>query len=397
MSRPFEGVRILDFTQVFAGPFASYQLSLLGAEVIKVERPGGEDLRYTAEAKDWADRGLSPMWIAVNANKRNIALDLKHPKSVEIVKRLATESDVVMENFRPGVMDRLGIGHEALAAVNPKIIYCGVSGFGQEGPARDVPAYDGRIQATSGIMSVTGHPEMGPTRAGFAVCDAIAGMTSAFAVSSALYQRTHTGKGQFIDVAMFDSALAFLAPMVCEYTLADTKHVQYGNMAVSRKPTSNLFPVKDGHILLSVNSEKQFIGLMNAIGRSDLLEDPRFADWDLRKENEAALQEAIKDAFAEADAETWAARLDEADAPAARIWSIGEAVAHPQLDHREVLQTIDSSDGPMTVVGSGFTFAHGGGTLERPPAQLNEHAEEILAEAGYAASEIEAFRDEGVF
>ena len=189
MSRPFEGVRILDFTQVFAGPFSTYQLALLGADVIKVERKGGEQMRFAPGSKEWADRAMAPTWCAVNANKRNIALDLKHPKSVEIVHRLAAKADVVAENFRPGVMDKLGIGYEALRALNPRLIYCAVTGFGQEGPARDAPSYDGRIQATSGIMSITGHPESVPTRAGFAICDALSGMTAAFAMASAIHQR----------------------------------------------------------------------------------------------------------------------------------------------------------------------------------------------------------------
>ena len=169
MTRPFEGIRVLDFTQVFAGPFATYQLALLGAEVIKVERQGGEDMRRAPGAPEWAERNMAPTWCAVNANKRNIALDLKDPKSVEIIHRLVANTDIVAENFRPGVMDRLGIGYEALSKINPRLIYCAMTGFGQEGPARDAPSYDGRIQATSGIMAITGHEDGVPTRAGFAV------------------------------------------------------------------------------------------------------------------------------------------------------------------------------------------------------------------------------------
>ncbi len=187
MTRPFEGVRILDFTQVFAGPLASYQLSLLGADVIKVERPGGEDMRGTPRRTDQADLETAPGWIAINANKRNIALDLKNPVVIEIIKRLVVDADVVVENFRPGVMDRLGIGYDALSAINPTLIYACVSGFGREGPLKGEPSYDGKIQAMSGIMSITGHEGMGPIRAGFAVCDATAGMSAASGVASALF------------------------------------------------------------------------------------------------------------------------------------------------------------------------------------------------------------------
>jgi crotonobetainyl-CoA:carnitine CoA-transferase CaiB-like acyl-CoA transferase len=238
---------------------------------------------------------------------------------------------------------------------------------------------------------------MGPTRAGFAVCDALTGMTGAFAIASAIRQRDQTGKGQMIDVAMLDSTLAFLSPGVADYTVAGHEQGQFGNMAISRKPTANLFKVKDGYILLAVNSDGQFEGLMKAIGRPDLLDDPRFADWQTRIENEAPLREIIEDVFAEADAKTWEKRLAEADAPASRIYSIADAVNHPQLAHRDVLQQTEGPDGPITLVGTGFSYAHGGASLERPPPEVGQHTEEVLAEAGFDAGEITSLRDEGVF
>ncbi|MFP6749811.1 MAG: CoA transferase [Alphaproteobacteria bacterium] len=396
MSKPFAGVRVLDFTQVFAGPFGTFQLALLGADVIKVERPGGEEMRNGPLSKEWSDRGMAPGWLAINANKRNIALDLKEPQAIAIVKRLAAKADIVAENFRPGVMERLGIGYEALSLVNPRLIYCAVSGFGQNGPERDTPSYDGRIQAVSGIMSITGHEGTGPMRAGFAVCDAIGGMTSAFAIASALFQRTHTGKGQCIDVSMLDSTLAFLSPLVSEHTTTGHIHGQYGNQAISRRPTANLFKVGDDHLLLAVNTEKQFKALMEAIGRPELLDDPRFADWHGRTEHQAALREIIEAAFATADIATWDARLAAAGAPASQVRTIAEAIKHPQLEHREVLQSVDSPFGELKLIGSGFRLAHGGGGIERPPAAPGEHAEEILAEAGYNTTEIAAFKDTGV-
>ena len=214
MTRPFEGVKILDFTQVLAGPYASYQLALLGADVIKVERREGEDMRRTPLSREWAERGLAPGWQAINGNKRSLTLDLQKPEAIEIVKKLAAEVDVVMENFRPGVMDKLGIGYEGLSAINPKLIYCAISGFGQTGPERLGAGYDGKMQALSGIMAITGHEESGPTRAGFAVCDVLTGATAAFGVSSALFQRSHTGKGQLVDVSMLEATLAFLSGQV---------------------------------------------------------------------------------------------------------------------------------------------------------------------------------------
>ncbi|MDE0725755.1 MAG: CoA transferase [Alphaproteobacteria bacterium] len=386
---------MLDFTQVFAGPFGTFQLALLGADVIKVERPGGEEMRNGPLSKEWSDRGMAPGWLAINANKRNIALDLKDPSAIEIVKRLAAKADIVTENYRPGVMERLGIGYEALSAINPGLIYCAVSGFGQNGPERNTPSYDGRIQAVSGIMSITGHEGTGPTRAGFAVCDAIGGMTSAFAIASALFQRTHTGKGQCIDVSMLDSTLAFLSPLVSEHTTTGHIHGQYGNQAISRRPTANLFKVGEDNLLLAVNTEKQFKALMAAIGRPELLDDPRFADWHGRTEHESALREIIEGAFATGTITEWEDRLAEAGAPASQVRTIAEAYRHPQLDHRDVRQSVDSPHGELSLIGSGFRLAHDGGSIETAPVRPGEHAEEVLAEAGYNEDEITAFKSAG--
>lgn len=394
-TRPFEGVRILDFTQVFAGPLASYQLSVLGADVIKVERPGGEDMRGTPRSADQIGAKTTPGWIGINANKRNLCLDLKHPSAIDIVKRLVVDVDVVMENFRPGVMDRLGIGYDALKAVNPRIIYCCVSGFGREGPLKGEPSYDGKIQAMSGIMSVTGHEHMGPTRAGFAVCDATAGLTAAFGVASALYQRTHTGEGQLVDVAMYDAALTIQAPGVADSTIAGRKLKQYGNRAISGRPTADLFPVKDGNILLAVNSEKQFVALMKTIGREDVLSDPRFADWSLRLKNEDALKEIIYEIFADADAATWEARLVAGDVPCAQVQTIEEAVNHPQLAVRDFMQPIDVDGEEKQIATTGFQLEHGNARLENGYAELGEHTDDVLAEAGFSTADIQAFRDTG--
>ena len=395
MTKPFAGIRVLDFTQVFAGPFGTFQLALLGADVIKVERPGGEEMRNGPLSKEWSDRGMAPGWLAINANKRNIALDLKDPSAIEIVKRLAAKADIVTENYRPGVMERLGIGYEALSAINPGLIYCAVSGFGQNGPERNTPSYDGRIQAVSGIMSITGHEGTGPTRAGFAVCDAIGGMTSAFAIASALFQRTHTGKGQCIDVSMLDSTLAFLSPLVSEHTTTGHIHGQYGNQAISRRPTANLFKVGEDNLLLAVNTEKQFKALMAAIGRPELLDDPRFADWHGRTEHESALRKIIEGAFATGTITEWEDRLAEVGAPASQVRTIAEAYRHPQLDHRDVRQSVDSPHGELSLIGSGFRLAHGGGSIETAPVPPGEHAEEVLAEAGYNEDEITAFQSAG--
>jgi crotonobetainyl-CoA:carnitine CoA-transferase CaiB-like acyl-CoA transferase len=396
MSQPFTGVRVLDFTQVFAGPFGSYQLALLGADVVKIERPGGDDMRFGPPNKEWSERGLGTGWLAINANKRNIALDLTKPEAIAIVKRLAETADVVMENFRPGVMDKLGIGYEALSKVNPRIIYAAVSGFGQTGPERATGAYDGKIQAMSGLMSITGSKESGPTRAGFAVCDAIGGMSLAFGVASALFQRTHTGKGQLVDVAMLDSALTFMSSFVVDYTVGGHLQGPSGNRAQSRLPTADLFKVKDGHLLLAVNNDKQFMALAKAIGHPDLPKDPRFVDWPSRIENEVALRAIIEEVFASADAATWDERLTAADVPCSRIWSLAEVVKHPQLQSRTILQKVDSPYGEVELLASGIRYAHGGAEVKRFPVLPGADTDAVLGEAGYSAEEIAKFKGDGI-
>ncbi len=396
MSKPFAGVRILDFTRYLAGPYGTYQLALLGADVVKIESREGDDMRGQLADRMWAERKMAPSFLAVNGNKRSITLDLRRPEAVEIVKRLVIGADVAWENFRGGVMDRLGLGYEALSAVNPRLIYCAVSGFGQTGPERTTAAFDGKLQAMSGIMSITGEPASGPTRAGFAICDTIGGVTAALAVASALYQRTHTGRGQLVDVAMLDAALAFIPGPVSEYTVAGIEQRQIGNGSVSRKPTASRFRARDGYIVLAVLTERQFASLMRTLGCADALDDPRFKDWPARTANEPALREIIETALATDNPKSWEARLTAADVPCGSIWTIDEIVRHPQLEHRDVLQTIESRYGPMRLVGAGFRLAHGSPGLEREPPMLGEHTDEILHEAGYAAEEIERLRRDAV-
>jgi len=392
LTRPFEGVRILDFTQVLAGPYASYQLALLGADVIKIERREGEDMRQSPLSKDWAERGLAPGWQAINGNKKSLTLDLQKKEAIEIVRRLAAKADVAMENFRPGIMDKLGIGYAALSAVNPRLIYCAISGFGQTGPERNQAGYDGKIQALSGIMSITGHDATGPTRAGFAVCDVLSGATAAFGVASALFQRSHTGKGQLVDVSMLEAALAFLSGPIADFTVAGHRQALSGNQAVSRRPTANLFKAGNGHLLLAVNNEKQYQALIRALGLEHTKDDPRFVDWAARKENETALRALIEEKLATRDPKEWEKVLDEAGAPCASIWRIEEIIDHPQIAARKALQTVQTPYGELRFAGNGFQLAHGGGRLDRMAPRLGADVDTVLGDVGYNAAEIAALR-----
>ena len=395
MNPPFHGVRILDFTHFLAGPFGTFQFALFGADIVKIEPPGGDDTRTTTVDRKLAAEKMAPAFMAVNSNKRSIILDLTKPEAVEVVKRMVRDADVVWENFRPGVMTRLGLGYEALSAINPRLVYCALSGFGQEGPERDTAAFDGKIQAMSGIMSITGDPAGGPMRTGFAACDLIGGMTSAFAVSSALFQRTHTGKGQYVDVSLLDSTLNFLGTQLTEYTMTGIRQGQFGNLSVSRKVTAHRFKAGDGYLVLAVLTEKGFVNLMHAIGREDALADPRFRDWFSRTEHERELRAIIEGGMASGTAEEWGRRLTAADVPCATVCVISEVVEHPQLAYRQVLTEVDTPFGRTRVPGPPFLLAEGAGGVHACAPILGQHTAAILREAGYDDDAIARMRGVG--
>lgn len=396
MSKPFTGVKVVDFTRVLAGPYGSYQLALLGADVIKVESREGDDMRFGNRSNDWEKRGLAAPWVAVNSGKRSITLDLKKPKAIEAIKRLIEKADVVIENFRPGVMANLGLGYETLRVLNPKLIYCAVSGFGQVGPLAKTAAFDGMIQAMSGLMSITGFEANGPTRVGFAGADVMSGATAAFGVASALYQRTHTGKGQLVDVAMIDAVMGYLAQQFTEHMMTGRVHGQSANLSVTRKPTGDLYKTKDGWIVLAVMTEPQFQRLMKTVGREEALTDPRFVNWPTRIDNTKALHDIIEEVLKQQTSAQWVERFAKDDIPAGRVLSIPETAQLDLFQHRTVLQDVQTEHGPIRVIGSGFRLEHGGGSVDRPPATLGQHTDEVLGEAGYTPAEIAEMRSEKV-
>jgi crotonobetainyl-CoA:carnitine CoA-transferase CaiB-like acyl-CoA transferase len=387
-AKPFSNVRVLDFTHYLAGPFSTFQLALQGADVIKVEPIGGDGMRLSPVSREWSERGLAPGWMAVNANKRSITLDLAKPEAVEIIHKLASQADLVVENFRPGVLERLGIGWSQLSVLNSRLIYCAISGFGSTGPERGTASFDGKIQAMSGLMSLTGVAENGPMRAGFAAADVTAGMMAAYAMACALYQRTHTGVGQFVDVSMLDAMLNFLSLPVAEYTVSGFRHTQFGNRSVSRKPTADRFRCADGFIVLAVLTDKQFTRLMQTLGCEDALQDARFADWFSRTENATALREIIESAMQDGDPKSWEQRLTQADVPCATVYSIAEIVDHPQILHRGLLRTTETPFGAVRLVGPGFTMAHGSGGIDRPAVLPGTNTDELLGSIGYSDAEV---------
>lgn len=383
MNSPFHGVRILDFTRFLSGPYATHQFALQGAEVIKIEPPAGDDARTITVDRELAADKMAPAFMAVNSNKKSVVLDLKEQACADAVKQLVRSADIVWENFRPGVMDKLGLGFDALRRINPKLIYCSISGFGHTGPECAAPAFDGKIQAMSGLMSITGEPEHGPMRAGFALCDVLSGMTAAFAVAAALYQRTQTGKGQHVDVSMLDASLSFLSTQVADYTITGAPQRQAGNLSMSRKPTADRFRCGDGFIVLAAMTEPQFQRLFQALGRPDVLADERFADWFKRYENRGALREIIESSFGDRPPSYWEPVLSRADVPCARVFSIEEIVEHPQPGSRRVLQQVGSDLGTHTMVGPGFHLGEeGGGVIHSPAPRLGQHTQEVLASLG---------------
>jgi CoA:oxalate CoA-transferase len=385
MPRPFEGIRVLDFTRVISGPFATQLLASLGADVIKFEKPGsGDESRHFCCHPDLLARGMGSGFLSVNAGKRSVALDLKNSDNRKLVRAMARSSDVVVENFRPGVMNRLGLGYDDLKAIKPDIVYCAISGFGQSGPAAGSAGYDGAVQAISGMMSITGHPQSGPTRVGAPVVDMCSGYVAALAIASTLFRRACTGLGQFIDVSMLDVSLSTMRSAIAWWQ-AGGDPVLNGNQAWTRIPTSDSFDASDGQFMLVVNNDEQMRTLLKVVDREDLLEDPRFSSWPSLLKNGPALREILQKRFATDTARNWERRLTEAGLAVARIGTIPEAMEHPQLPYRNLLLPMDSVsgvDGPVTLLNAPFVCSEDGPGVDLPPPRLGEHTEAVLAEFG---------------
>ncbi len=398
MARAFDGIRVIDFTQVLAGPFATQQLAQLGADVIKIEQPGtGDQTRGLMPGSD--DAGMSPSFLTCNIGKRSLSLNLKAPQARAIVQALVRTADVVVENFTPGVMQRLGFDYATFAALKPNLVYCSISGYGQSGPKSGYAAYDGAIQAASGMMAITGHPETGPTRTGYMPVDMATALNTAFAISAALYRRSVSGEGQRLDVAMMDTAMVMQAPQVSGFLVNGVQPELFGNRSPTRAPTANVFATADGHIQVVALKELQVQKLFDVLGCIDRYQDARFSSNDARIANTPAVNELLTSLFARATTQVWLDRLIEAGVPVAEIRDFASVTADPQFQGRTALVEIDSPMKPgkrVRVVGSGYVATPDGPAPLRAPPKLGEHTDEILTELGYSRSDIEALRAEAV-
>ena len=397
--KPLAGVRVVDLSHALAGPFCTYHLGLLGAEVIKVERPLlGDDMRHYTEHAGL--KMMSAPFVATNAGKRSITLDLKSPRAREVLDRLLAAGDVLVENFRPGVAARLGLDWDTVKEVNPRLVYCSVSGFGQEGPLKDRAAYDHIVQAMSGIMSVNGEPDGEPLKMGGPGIDIFSGFAAAYAILAALLQRERAGPGApgtRVDVAMLDSAMVLMAPLIATYFMSGVPPRRVGNRGFRTVVTSDTFETRDGHLAIGANHQSQFVKLCAVLGVPDLATDPRFSEHAARVANAAELRQRLTDLIATREADELEALLAAEEVPVSKVRDIPEITAHPHLADRGIFvnAAVAGLAEPARLVGAGFSFDHDGPGEPGPVPALGEHTDAILAELGFSTIEVSALRRAG--
>jgi crotonobetainyl-CoA:carnitine CoA-transferase CaiB-like acyl-CoA transferase len=389
------GIRVLDLTRVLAGPYCTMFLGDLGAEVVKVEQPVvGDDTR------GWGPPfagGESAYFLCVNRNKKSLTVDLKSPEGVALIRRLAEHADVLIENFRPGAMDRLGLGEKELRAKNPKLIYASLSGFGSDGPMADIPGYDLIVQAWGGLMSITGTPESGPLKVGVAIIDLVAGLMLGKSIVAALYAREKIGLGQKIDTSLLEAEVAALINAGSNYLIGGNVPGRWGNAHPTIVPYQS-FQTADSFLVLGAASESIWKRLCPALNRADLTDDPRFAKNAHRVENRQELIAILAEIFMTRTTADWLAALNQADIPCAPVQTIDQVFAAPQVLHRNMLVEIDHpTAGRLKMAGIPVKFSATPASVRLPPPLLGEHNDDVLSSwLGIKAEEIDQLKKKSV-
>lgn len=386
------GIRVLDLTNVLAGPFCCHQLAHMGADVIKVETPRTGDLaRQLGADADLNARGMGVSFLAQNAGKKSVTVNLKHPDGKALFLRLLETADVLVENFRPGVMDRLGLGYDTLKQTRPELIYCAISGFGQEGPWVHRPAYDQIIQGASGVMSITGDADTAPLRVGYPIADTVGGMTAAFAVAAALNQ---SPRGTFIDVSMLESVLATMGWVVSNHLVAGVEPAANGNENPTSAP-SGTFETSTGPINIAANKDEQWVLLTDHLGLAALRDQPEYINREARKANRLALRAELETVLKTRPAEDWADELNAIGVPSGAILTVPQVLTAPQVADRGFLNHFDDVPGvgrPIDLVRTGFKIDGAAPTVGTPPPTLDQHAAEIWGELGLSPDDIAALK-----
>ena len=389
------GIRVLDFSQVLAGPFATQLLAQLGAQVIKIEQPVGGDM--TRGLMSANSDGMAPSFLAANLGKRSLTLDLKNPKATEIVHKLVAKADVIVENFKPGTIERLGFGYKSMRAIKPELVYASISGFGQTGPRASLPAFDGAIQAYSGMMSISGHAETGPVRSGYFSVDMSTALNAAFAITSALLRRANTGEGQHVDVSMLDTAMFMQSPQMTGYLVTGKAPELNGNASPTKQPTSNVFASSNGYVQIIAMKETQVKALFTELGMPERYNE--FNEPTVRLARRDEVHELIAPLIAAKTTEHWLQTLDAIGVPVSAIQDFATVAAAPQLAHRQVFVEQAHHLHPnrsVKVVRAAHVAEPGHPSIQGPTPTLGEHTDEILAELGYSVDQVKAMHNDGV-
>ena len=401
-TKPLHGVTVLDLTNVLAGPFCCHQLAHLGATVIKVEAPGRGDLaRQLGADAGLNEKLMGVSFLAQNAGKKSITLNLKDPRGKDILKKLVKKADVLVENFRPGVMDRLELDYDALSKVNPALIYCAISGFGQSGPMKKLPAYDQIVQGLSGIMTITGEEDKGTYRVGYPVADTIGGLTAACAISSALAGRAlgnNEGKGSFIDISMLESVVATMGWVVSNFLIAGQQPTANGNDNFTSSP-SGAFRTADGQINIAANKQEQFEAVCDVLELDALKADPRFLTRSDRLSNRKELAGLLEGVLQTGRTDDWVLAFNAVGVPAGAVLTVPQTLSLPQIADRGMIADFANVPGverDIRVLRTGMKLNGEAPSVDAPPPVLGQDNETILAGLGLSVDEIKTLKAEGV-